>query len=90
MFGGTRQAQIEEKPANPRSNLANGGVYVMTPDVEPDLPAHTPADIGFHLLPRFVGRMAAFRWDGVLHDIGTVESYEQASPLWNARQEAAA
>lgn len=81
---------FEEKPANPRSNLANGGVYVMTSQVEPDLPGHAPADIGYELLPRFVGRMTAFRWTGVLHDIGTVESYEQASPLWSSREEAAA
>jgi mannose-1-phosphate guanylyltransferase len=80
---------FEEKPANPRSNLANGGVYVVGPAVESELPSHTPADIGYELLPRFVGRMTAFRWTGVLHDIGTVESYEQAGPLWRSRQEAA-
>ncbi len=81
---------FEEKPERPRSNLANGGVYALSPEIAPELPAQTPADIGYHLLPRLVGRMSAYRWRGVLHDIGTVESYEQASELWSSRGEAAA
>ena len=81
---------FEEKPERPRGRLANGGVYVMGPEIESDLPVESPADIGYCLLPRFVNRMTAFRWDGVLHDIGTIDSYEEASRLWGSREGTAA
>ena len=37
---------FEEKPAQPRSNLANAGLYVAEAELFDRLPAGTPADFG--------------------------------------------
>lgn len=75
-------ASFEEKPAAPKSMLANAGVYVMRGGVHSLLPHTKPADIGFDLLPRCLGEMYGWRWDGLLTDIGTPRAYAQAQRLW--------
>jgi mannose-1-phosphate guanylyltransferase len=69
---------FEEKPANPKSNLANAGVYIVDRDAYREIAAMNAFDIGFDVLPRFVGRMRAWAWDGYHRDIGTHESLAAA------------
>ena len=71
-----------EKPENPSSNLAFAGLMVATPSVFEEIPSTTPVDIGFHLLPRIVGRMAAYPISDYLLDIGTSEKYDHAQRTW--------
>ncbi len=71
-----------EKPESPSSNLAFAGLMVAAPAVFEPIPHQTPADIGFHLLPRIVGRMAAYPISEYLVDIGTREKYEYAQRTW--------
>jgi mannose-1-phosphate guanylyltransferase len=84
-----------EKPERPASNLAFSGLLVATPDILELLPPTSPADLGFHVLPQLVGRMAAFPIGGYLLDIGTPEKYAYAQATWPGipsvvqRQEAA-
>jgi len=66
---------FEEKPARPRSNLANAGMYVFRRGIEEYLPDFVPADIGRHLLPRLAGRAAGYQIRELLIDIGTPASY---------------
>lgn len=73
-----RILSFEEKPRQPRSNLANGGVLVATPAVLEGLPGRVPLDFGFDVLPRWVGRMHAYPVKGFLRDMGTWESYRLA------------
>jgi mannose-1-phosphate guanylyltransferase len=73
---------FEEKPREPRSNLAFSGVMLATPEFLRQIPTTLPADIGFHVLPRLIGRMGAFPSDGYLIDIGTWEKYESAQRTW--------
>jgi mannose-1-phosphate guanylyltransferase len=71
-----------EKPANPSSDLAFSGILVATPAIFDVIPRRVPADIGFHVLPKLVGRMAAYPISEYLVDIGTPASYLYAQLTW--------
>ena len=85
---GGRIVSFEEKPAQPRSPLANGGIYMMrTAAIEPRLPrASTPVDIGRHLLPACLDSMYGWEWPGLLIDIGSPELYHRAQLLWEDKK----
>jgi mannose-1-phosphate guanylyltransferase len=87
-----RVVAFEEKPAQPRSTLANAGVYVAAATVLDELSALGPReglDFGYHVLPRLVPRMAAYPIDEFMMDIGTPDAYAQAQLAWPAAQLAA-
>jgi len=71
-----------EKPVIPLSHLAFSGLMLATPHVLDVIPEQCPVDLGFHVLPRLVGRMAAYRISDFLLDIGTVETYRTAQLMW--------
>ncbi len=74
---------FEEKPAAPRGDLANAGMYAFRRTVLDLVPQSTPADIGTHLLPRLVRRAVAVPvGDAVLIDIGTPEALARAQASW--------
>lgn len=66
---------FEEKPAQPKSNFANSGIHVATPELFGWVPETKPADIGFHVLPQLVGKMYGYVTDEYIQDIGTPEAY---------------
>jgi mannose-1-phosphate guanylyltransferase len=74
--------EFVEKPEHPASNLAFSGLMIATPEVLDVIPPATPADIGFHVLPRLTGRMIAYPIRDYLLDIGTIENYEKAQATW--------
>jgi mannose-1-phosphate guanylyltransferase len=74
--------QFVEKPAVPVGNLAFSGVLMATPEIFGVIPLSQSSDIGFHVLPKLVGRMAAYPIRDYLIDIGTLENYEQAQAQW--------
>jgi mannose-1-phosphate guanylyltransferase len=71
-----------EKPERADSNWAFSGVMVARAEIIDLIPADRPADIGFHLLPRLVGQMAAYPISSYLLDIGTLANYETAQASW--------
>lgn len=71
-----------EKPQNPLGNLAFSGLMLATPELLDAIPDITPVDLGFHVLPQIVGRMAAYRIPDFLIDIGTLETYRIAQETW--------
>lgn len=71
-----------EKPERPRSNLAFAGLMVCGQAIFDVMPENRPADIGFHVLPKLVGKMAATKLCGYLQDIGTMENYRAAQAGW--------
>lgn len=75
---GGRVVAFVEKPAHPKSDLANAGVYVVTAEAWREIAAMKAFDIGFEVLPRFVGRMHGHLHPGYHRDIGTLEALEAA------------
>ncbi len=71
-----------EKPARPKSNLAFSGLMLASPPILDYIPECVPVDIGFHVLPRLVGRMAAYRISEYLVDVGTLDNYYHAQQSW--------
>lgn len=77
-----RVRSFVEKPANPSSNLASTGIYVM----EPAILRHIPdgfSDFGYHVIPELIGRGIPIYCVTIgpgtyLLDIGSLERYEQA------------
>jgi mannose-1-phosphate guanylyltransferase len=72
-----------EKPVNPKSNLANAGLYIfkkkafsffLTQD-----PGLIPFDIGFHILPKLVGKIKGWQINNYFIDIGTHENLKKAN-----------
>jgi mannose-1-phosphate guanylyltransferase len=66
-----RVVSFVEKPPEPKSDLANAGVYVVSADAYREMAAAGGKDIGFDLLPRFVGRMRGWAFGGYHRDIGS-------------------
>ena len=73
-----RIVAFEEKPAAPRSDLANAGIYAVTTAAWREMAALQAFDIGFHVLPRFVGRMRGVVHTGYHRDIGDLAALEAA------------
>jgi mannose-1-phosphate guanylyltransferase len=74
-----------EKPSRPASDLTNAGMYAFHPDVLDQITGPLPRDIGYHLLPRLVGRARAMLVEEYFRDIGTVEAYRRAREEWPMR-----
>jgi len=74
---------FEEKPAEPRSNLANGGIYVADERLFEYIPAKESVDFGFDVLPRIVRKMYGYVIEEYLVDIGSPENYELANRQWD-------
>jgi mannose-1-phosphate guanylyltransferase len=80
-----RVVGFEEKPVRPVSDLTNAGMYAFHPSVVDEILPGLPRDIGYHLLPRLVGKAWAVPVEGFFRDIGTVDAYERARKEWPAR-----
>jgi glucose-1-phosphate adenylyltransferase len=79
--------EFEEKPENPKSNLASMGIYIFTWDklrsaLIEDNKIHPDSDFGKHIIPKMLteGRaLYAYRFRDYWKDVGTIESYWQAN-----------
>lgn len=83
--GAGRVVGFAEKPSQPVSDLTNAGMYAFHPGVLEEIDGAPPLDIGYHLLPRLVGRAYTVLVDGYFRDVGTIESYRRAREEWPAR-----
>ena len=82
--------EFEEKPANPKSNLASMGVYCFTWSklrqylVEDEADPNSSNDFGKNIIPNMLGNgetMMVYRFDGYWKDVGTINS------LWDANMD---
>ena len=81
-----RIREFQEKPAQPKSNLASMGIYIFSWPVLRDalikLRDMSNLDFGMHVLPDQLAsnmRMYAYEFNGYWKDVGTLESYWQAN-----------
>lgn len=74
--------EFVEKPQLPRSDWVFSGIMVAGPELFDAIPPDLPADISFHLLPRLLGKMRAYRLRDYVLDIGTLQNYEEAQISW--------
>jgi histidinol-phosphate phosphatase family protein len=73
-----RVVSFVEKPDHPVSNLANAGIYIVNADAYREIADLRAFDLGFDVLPRFIGRMRGWVWGGYHRDIGNHESLKLA------------
>lgn len=81
-----RITEFEEKPANPRSNLASMGIYIFSwPALREaliSLSEEPGCDFGKHIIPYCHGkgeRIFAYEYNGYWKDVGTLGSYWEAN-----------
>ena len=82
--------EFEEKPAEPKSNLASMGVYIFKYDVlkeyltDDERDPSSANDFGKNIIPKMLAngeKMLAYRFEGYWKDVGTIQS------LWEANMD---
>jgi glucose-1-phosphate adenylyltransferase len=82
--------EFQEKPKEPKSNLASMGIYIFNWDVlkkyltEDEADPNSENDFGNNIIPNLLRdnrEMYAYRFDGYWKDVGTISS------LWEANME---
>ena len=85
-----RITEFQEKPKNPKSNLASMGIYIFNWDIlkkyliEDEADRNSENDFGKNIIPNHLRdnrKMYAYHFDGYWKDVGTIGS------LWEANME---
>jgi len=71
------------EPGAETSNLSNGGIYILEPDIFKYIPADSFCDFGFHIIPKLLqANLPVYGYelhpDDYLIDVGNIEKYQQA------------
>jgi len=77
-----RIIEWQEKPRQPRSDLASMGVYVFSKRALRTWLSESRVDFGANVVPAMIeggARVFGYRFDGYWQDVGTVESYWEAN-----------
>ena len=82
--------EFEEKPANPKSNLASMGIYIFDYEIlkkyliDDERNPESSNDFGKNIIPEMLKngeKMVSYRFEGYWKDVGTVQS------LWEANMD---
>ena len=79
--------EFEEKPPEPKSNLASMGIYIFSWPVlrealKTDRAIHPDSDFGKHIIPMMLEsnkRLFAYRFNDYWKDVGTIDSFWKAN-----------
>ncbi|OOO00745.1 MAG: glucose-1-phosphate adenylyltransferase [Epulopiscium sp. Nele67-Bin004] len=85
--GDNRIVEFEEKPQNPKSNLASMGIYIfnwklLRKALIEDSTIHPDSDFGKHIIPALLNggeKIYAYPFRSYWKDIGTIDAYWQAN-----------
>jgi glucose-1-phosphate adenylyltransferase len=72
----------QEKPKQPKSDLASMGVYVFSKRALRRWLSEDRIDFGAHVIPAMIdggARVYGYRFDGYWQDVGTIQSYWEAN-----------
>jgi glucose-1-phosphate adenylyltransferase len=73
-----RVTEWQEKPKQPKSDLASMGVYVFSKRALRRWLDESRADFGAHVIPAMIdggARVFGYRFDGYWQDVGTIQAY---------------
>lgn len=82
--------EFEEKPAEPKSNLASMGIYIFDYEIlkkyltDDERDTHSENDFGKNIIPSMLAngeKMVSYRFEGYWKDVGTIQS------LWEANMD---
>jgi glucose-1-phosphate adenylyltransferase len=79
---GERVTEWQEKPKQPKSDLASMGVYVFTKKALRRWLSEDRVDFGSHVIPAMLdggARVFGYRFSGYWQDVGTIQSYWEAN-----------
>ena len=80
--------EFEEKPVNPKNNLASMGIYIFSAEKlykyleEDSKDPNSSNDFGKNILPNMLNageRMMAYKFEGYWKDVGTIDSLYEAN-----------
>lgn len=73
--------EIHEKKKNPPGNLANGAIYIFTPEAITMIKkeCYAAIDIVIDILPIFMGKIYSYKTENIFLDIGTLKNYQKAN-----------
>jgi glucose-1-phosphate adenylyltransferase len=82
MDDGDRVVEWQEKPKQPKSDLASMGVYVFSKRALRRWLDDSRTDFGAHVIPAMLdggARVFGYRFSGYWQDVGTIQSYWEAN-----------
>ena len=73
--------RFHEKVVSPPGNLANGALYILSPELITRLASEwvNPTDFSVDVLPTLLGRIQTYETTGLFIDIGTPSAYASAN-----------
>lgn len=73
---------FEEKPQQPKSNIANAGIGVLNKQIFNYYSPDIPLDFGNTIMPLITEKMYVLKTDKHIIDIGSVADYQAAQEIW--------
>lgn len=73
---------FEEKPANPKSDLANAGIGILNRKIFNYLIKDRILDFGHDVMPLIMNKIYIKKTDAYIKDIGTLKDYKDAQSEW--------
>lgn len=81
--------EFQEKIDNPKNNLANGAVYILSSQFLEEIKNFDFRDINdfsTQVIPKFIGRILSYKTNKLFRDVGTLESYNYVNNYFKRKE----